>query len=84
MKAQAHYTSEEISVELQKLGSSVSFSADEDGTTMYIESLTKNIDATLAIAEEKLLRPAFNNDDFKRVKKQTLEGMEASKKNVDI
>ncbi|MAX05002.1 MAG: peptidase M16 [Flavobacteriales bacterium] len=76
-----NYTSEEISVELQKLGSSISFSADEDGTTMYIESLTKNIDATLVLAEEKLLRPAFNNDDFKRVKKQTLEGMEAMKKN---
>jgi zinc protease len=76
------YTSEEISVELQKLGSSVSFFADEDRTIMYIESLTKNIDATLAIAEEKLLRPAFNNDDFKRVKKQTLEGMEANKKNA--
>ena len=76
------YTSEEVSVELQKLGSSISFSADEEGTTMYIESLTKNLDATLAIAEEKLLRPAFNNDDFKRVKKQTLEGMEAMKKNA--
>jgi zinc protease len=76
------YTSEEISVELQKLGSSISFSADEAGTIMYIESLTKNIDATLEIAEEKLLRPAFNNDDFKRVKKQTLEGMEAMKKNA--
>ncbi|MEC9209455.1 MAG: pitrilysin family protein [Bacteroidota bacterium] len=78
----SEYTSEEISVELKKLGSTVSFSADEDGTIMYIESLTKNLDATLAIAEEKLLRPAFNNDDFKRVKKQTLEGMEASKKNA--
>jgi zinc protease len=76
------YTSEDISVELQKLGSSISFSADEAGTIMYIESLTKNIDATLAIAEEKLLRPVFNKDDFKRVKKQTLEGMEASKKNA--
>ena len=76
------YTSEKISVELQKLGSSVSFSADEDGTVMYIESLVKNIDATLLIAEEKLIRPAFNNDDFKRVKKQTIEEIEASKKNA--
>ena len=76
------YTSEEVSVELQKLGSSISFSADTEGTIMYIESLTKNIDATLVIAEEKLLRPAFNNDDFKRVKKQTLEGIEANKKSA--
>ena len=75
------HSSEEISVELQKLGSSVSFSADEDGTTIYITSLTKNIDATLGIVEEKLLNPAFNKEDFNRVKKQTLEGMEARKKN---
>ena len=76
------YTSEEISVELQKIGGSIYFSADEEGTTMYIESLAKNIDKTLAIAEEKLFRPAFNKDDFKRVKKQNLEGREAMKKNA--
>ncbi len=75
------HSSEEISVELQKLGSSVSFSADEDGTTMYISSLTKNIDATLEIAKEKLLNPAFNKGDFNRVKKQTIEGLESMKKN---
>jgi len=75
------HSSEEISVELQKLGSSVYFSANDDGTMMYIESLTKNIDATLAIAKEKLLNPAFNKEDFNRVKNQTLEGMEAMKKN---
>lgn len=77
-----NYTSEEISVELQRIGSAISFSSDEDGTTMYIESLAKNIDATLDLAKEKLFRPAFLNDDFRRVKKQTLEGMEAMKKNT--
>ena len=77
-----NYSSEEISIALQKLGSTVSFSADDDGTTMYIESLTSNIDATLAIAEEKLFRPKFEHDDFKRVKKQTIEVMEAMKKNT--
>ena len=61
-----NYSSEEISVELQKLGSSISFSSDEDGTTMYIESLTSNIDATLAIAKEKLFQPKFAEDDFKK------------------
>ncbi|SVC98220.1 uncharacterized protein METZ01_LOCUS351074, partial [marine metagenome] len=76
------YSSEEISVELQKLGSTISFSASEDGTIMYIESLTKNIDATLVIAKEKLFNPSFNKEDFNRIKKQTLEGLEASKKNA--
>jgi zinc protease len=81
-ESSSKYSSEEISVELQKLGSSISFSADDDGTTMYIETLTKNLDATLVIAKEKLQSPAFNNEDFKRVKNQKLEGMEAMKKNA--
>ena len=75
------HSSEEISVELQKLGSSVSFSADDDGTTMSISTLTKNINATLEIAKEKLLNPAFTKEDYTRVKKQNLEGLESMKKN---
>jgi len=77
-------TSEEISVELQKLGSSINFSADEDGTTMYIETLTENLTKTLAIANKKLFNPAFNNEDFKRVKKTNIEGLESSKKNAQF
>ena len=76
------YSSEDISVELQKLGSSISFSSDDDATIMYIETLSKNIDATLELAEEKLLRPAFNQEDFDRIKNQKLESIEAMKKNA--
>lgn len=77
-----NYTSEEISVALKRLGSSIRFSSSGESTTMYIESLTKNLDATLVLAKEKLFNPVFNKEDFDRVKKQTLEGIEASKKNA--
>ena len=52
-------SSEVIGVELQKLGSTISFSSDGDVTTMYIESLTENLSKTLQIAEEKLFSPGF-------------------------
>ena len=76
-----NYSSENISVELQKLGSTVTFSSDGDKTTLYIESLTDNFPQTMSIVKEKLLSPAFNDEDFKRVKKTNLEGLESMKKN---
>ena len=77
-------TSEEVSVELQKLGSTITFSADDDVTILYIESLVKNLSSTLEIAKEKLLFPAFSEDDFKRVKKTNIEGLESMKKNAQF
>jgi zinc protease len=61
--------SEAISVALRSLGSSISFSSSGTETFMYIETMTKNLDATLVLAKEKLLNPAFNSEEFKIVKK---------------
>jgi zinc protease len=72
-------TNEEISNELQKLGSSVQFAAGNENTTLTIRSLSKNLDATLDIAAERLLRPKFDADDFERVKAQTLQTIRRSK-----
>ena len=79
-----NFSSEDISVELQKLGSSINFSSDNDGTMMYIETLTDNLVKTLEIAKEKLFNPAFTDEDFKRVKKTNIEGLESSKKNAQF
>jgi zinc protease len=72
-------TNEELSNELQKLGSSVQFRGGNDDTTLTIRSLTENLDATLDIAAERLLQPAFDEKDFARLKDQTLEGIRQSK-----
>ena len=72
-------TNEELSNELQKLGSSVQFGAGNDSTTLTIRSLTRNLDETLAIAAERLLQPKFDPEDFQRVKDQTLQGIRHTK-----
>ena len=74
-------SSEDISVELQKLGSTVSFSSEDDMTTLFIECLTENFSQTIDIVEEKLFSPAFNDDDYKRIKKTNIQGLESMKKN---
>lgn len=73
-------TIEELSDRLQKLGSAIRFGADNNYTSMSIRSLSENLDATLAIAAEKLLEPKFDESDFKRVKAQTLQAIERSAK----
>ena len=74
-------SNEELSDRLQKLGSSVGFGAGNNYTTMTIRSLSENLDETIDIALERLLLPAFSEDDFDRVKSQTLQAIEQGKKN---
>jgi len=67
------YTSEQFSAALDKLGSTVQVFSGEDRTTVYVQSLTKNLTTTLALVEQRLLHPRFDPTDFDRLKKQTLE-----------
>ncbi|AII51975.1 M16 family metallopeptidase [Hymenobacter sp. APR13] len=69
------YTGEQFAGALEKLGSDVQTYAGDENTTVVIRSLTKNLPATLALVEEMLLRPRFDQADFDRLKKQTLEGI---------
>ncbi|GAJ70814.1 protease, insulinase family/protease, insulinase family [Vibrio sp. JCM 18904] len=66
---------EEIQAELDKLGSVISVNATGYTTNISVSALEKNLEPTLKIVEEMLLSPAFNQDDFERVKMQALEGL---------
>ena len=75
-----NYPADEIAEKLEMLGSTITFNSDRDSTTVFVRSLAKNIDKTLVLLEEKLLRPKFTADDFARLKKQQLEGVKAQMK----
>jgi zinc protease len=77
-----NYTSEQFANELEKLGSSISFDATRDAITMMVNAPKKNLDATLKLVEEKLLRPKFTAEDFKLIQKQTAEGINAERVNA--
>src|SRR6185369_10768372 len=59
-----NYTTEQISAKLDELGSRINFDAGTETSTITVNTLTKNVDATLKILEEKLLSPGFNAADF--------------------
>jgi zinc protease len=67
------YSTEELSGELEKLGSSINVYTSDEEVIVNVSSLTKNVDATLALLEEVLLKPKFTEDDFNRLKNQQME-----------
>jgi zinc protease len=74
-----NYSTEKISAELQKLGSSITaYGADEE-IGFQVSSLTKNIDKTLVLLEERLYKPKFTQEALDRIKKQIIEGLKNAK-----
>ncbi len=73
------HSAEELAVELQKLGSSISVNSGTDRITFTLQSLKKNFDKTLALFEERMLQPKFDEETFTRIKKQRLESFKLSK-----
>jgi zinc protease len=74
-----NFTAEQIQIELQKLGSSISVSSGFDGIRFSVQSLKKNIDKTLILLEERILKPKFTEDAFLRIQKQIIESFKLSK-----
>ena len=77
-------TNEELSDRLQKLGASVSFRAANNSATLNVRTLTKNITPTLKLAAERLFTPAFSNEDFSRVKAQTIQLIAQGKTQAEL
>lgn len=78
-EATQNFTSEQFENELDKLGSSINFGAGSDNHFMQVICLKKNLDATLKLVEEKLLRPKFNADEFKLNQSQNYQGISSQK-----
>ena len=74
-----NYTAEQFSIALQKLGSSISVSNSFGGMRYSVQCLKKNLNATMALLEERMLRPNFTQDAFNRIQKQTLESFKQAK-----
>ncbi len=73
------HSAEEMTVLLDKLGSSISFGTDIDETGITIRCLKKNLQATLDLLEERLLQPKFTEEAFDRIKNQRIESIKNSK-----
>ncbi len=74
-----NYTSEQLSAELEKLGSSVGINNTDDAIVFTVQTLKKNLDKTLALLEERMFNPKFSEEAFTRMKRQLDQRMKNSK-----
>ncbi|MEO8719858.1 MAG: pitrilysin family protein [Ginsengibacter sp.] len=72
-------TSEEISLELDKLGSTIRVDNTIDAIVFSLQSLSKNLKKTIDILQEKILKPKFTEEAFDRLKKQLIANIKNSK-----
>lgn len=79
-----NYIKEELSNELAKLGSDIAINAAGRNTTIRVDSLVKNLDATLLLMIDMMLNPAFKEADFNRVKNQLIHSLEQGNKDARI
>jgi zinc protease len=72
-------SSEDINLALEKLGSSINVYASTDAVIFSVQSLSKNLSKTMAILQERMLRPKFTEETFSRIKRQTIESIKNAK-----
>ena len=77
-----NYSIEEITQQLETLGSELYVSSSKENITIFLKSLDKNIDSSLNILKEIMFNPGFYKDDFSRLKKAQIESIENQKTNA--
>ena len=75
-------SAESMSNELEKLGSSVHISSSDEYLSVSVNSLTKHLNATMALVNEKLMQPAFIESEFQRNQNNAIQGVNNNKKDA--
>jgi len=78
-EATQNYTTEAFENELDKIGASINFNAGKNATIVQVSCLKKNLDQTLKLLEEKLMRPKFVQEDFKLNQSQAYQSINSRK-----
>ncbi len=73
-------SSAEFSEALERIGASVGVSSGQYETTVSLNVLSKHLDAGVNLMMERMLEPAFTEEDFNRVKAQLMESLMQARK----
>lgn len=71
----ASKTAAQLEQEIGLLGSSIQVFSGRESTRIFGNSLSRNLEATLALVEEIISQPRFETEDFERVKSAALTGL---------
>ncbi len=71
-----NYAAEKFELEVDKLGAGISVGAGDESMTLSLRCPVKNLDAALKLFEERLMNSKFTEEDFKRIKRNAVQGLE--------
>ncbi|MEN8767741.1 MAG: insulinase family protein, partial [Polaribacter sp.] len=74
-KGTQNKTTQELEEAIQDLGASLFSYAEKESITISGTTLAKNYKATLALAQEMILSPRFDESDFELLKKATISSL---------
>ena len=68
-------TPEELEEEIQLLGANITYQGRKESITVYVSSLARNFEKTLALVEEMLLEPRWDEEQFSINKTRTVNNL---------
>ncbi|NER13928.1 insulinase family protein [Leptobacterium flavescens] len=81
MEGTKNKTPEELEEEIELLGASINMFTGRESITIRGNTLVRNFDKTMALIEEILLEPRWDEEEFKRIKISTINGIKRSDAN---
>jgi zinc protease len=81
MEGTANKTPAELEEEIELLGASISMFTGRESISIQGNTLARNLDKTLALVQEILLQPRWDEDELKRIKTSTVNGIKRSEAN---
>ncbi|SHG26363.1 zinc protease [Microbulbifer donghaiensis] len=79
-EATSERSAAEFAEALNRLGASISIAPDQYETTVTLNVLAKHLDEAMPLLLERILTPDFSEEDFARIKQQTIEGLQQARK----
>ncbi len=79
-EATTEHSAAEFTEELERIGATITVDSGDYTTTVALNVLSKHLDKAMELMLERVLKPDFNQQDFDRIKSQTIEGLMQSRK----
>jgi zinc protease len=84
MEGTANKTPEELEEEIELLGASINMFTGRESITISGNTLVRNFDKTMDLVEEILLEPRWDEEELKRIKLSTINGIKRSAANPNV
>ena len=79
-EATTEHTASEFAEELERIGARVSVKSGVYATTVTVDTLSKHLNKAMELMLERVLKPAFTQQDFDRIKLKTIEELMQNRK----